>query len=559
MLRYLKVSNLAIIDEVEVEFREGFNVLTGETGAGKSILIGALNLLLGAKVSPDIIRTGEDEAHVEGLFELPQHISLTEDLDEALGKERELVVARRLFRTGRSRCFINGSLATQSTLQSLATCLISIFGQHEHHDLLDAHEHIDRLDRFGALHDLRRATAEAHGEWKRSVTDYDNTGRRLAELEKAQQENTDAIEELTEAALQPGEEEELKQERDVLSKAVQIRERAYEAYQLVYSRSGSIVESFSDVKKAVAFLTSANPKLSGLAETLDDIVYRVEDLGQELRRAAEAAESDPMRLDRIEERLAVIRRLKRKYGTDLEGLLAQLEDLSNEAGEILDLRSQVKKLEESVQKNREAYVKAARKLTKARKKAAKELEASMKEEIKDLAMPEAKLLVKFEEFEEKRGTASGLETAQFLLSSNPGEAPRPLARIASGGELSRIMLALKALEIDTEGASTVIFDEVDAGIGGRTANAVGARLAKVAERQQVLCITHLHQIAALANHHLSVRKSVKSGRTSIEVRPLDQDARLEELTRMIGASPQSDSVKDHLQSLIDTSAAEVQS
>ena len=249
---------------MEVEFCKGFNVLTGETGAGKSILIGALNLLLGAKVSADIIRTGEEEAQVEGLFDLPPHISLSEDLDEAIGKERELVIARRLFRTGRSRCFINGNLATQSTLQSLSGSLVSIFGQHEHQELLDTHEHIDRLDRFGALYNLRRETAETYGMWKRSVAGYDKAKRHLAELEKAQQDNADAIEELTEAALKQGEEEELTQERDLLSKAVQIRERAYEAYQLVYSRSGSILESFTDVKKAVAFLTSANPKLAGL-------------------------------------------------------------------------------------------------------------------------------------------------------------------------------------------------------------------------------------------------------------------------------------------------------
>lgn len=558
MLRYLKVSNVAIIDQVDVEFHEGFNVLTGETGAGKSILISALNLLLGGKVPSDIIRTGEEEAQVEGLFDLPEGFSLPGDLDQSAIRGRELVLARRLFQSGRSRCLLNGNLIPQATLQAVGSSLVSIFGQHEHHALLHPEEHVEIVDRSGDLADRRSETARAFHAWKRCVRDLEETRARLAAFEQQSQENSEAAEELAAAQLKPGEEEELAQEREILGKAVQIRERAFEAHYELYGRSGSIMERFSDVRKAADFLVSVNPKLAGMRESLQEAMYRAEDVALELREVAEHAESDPTRLEKIEERLALIRRLKRKYGTDLEGLLAHLQDLSQGAGEILDLRGQVRKREEAVRIAREAYLDAARGLSQARREAAARLEASLKKELAELAMPEAELLVSFHPLDEDQGTAMGLEKVEFLLASNPGEAPRPLAHIASGGELSRIMLALKALQVDAASAGSVIFDEVDAGIGGQTALAVGSRLARVARRQQVLCVTHLHQIAALADHHLSVRKRVREGRTRIEVMSLDQDARVNELARMIGAPYCSDEVKEHVRKLINPAAAEVQ-
>lgn len=557
MLRFLKIANLAIIDEVEVEFRQGFNVLTGETGAGKSILIGALNLLLGAKAQPDIIRTGEAEACVEAMFEVPDVRPLESCPIEPAVEGGELILVRRLFREGRSRCYVNGNLATVTALQSLGRALVSIFGQHEHHVLLNPEEHVDVLDRFGGLEDKRRQTSEAFAAWSAAVKALQKALGKLEDLERQAKENTAAIEELTVAALKEGEEEDLGAEREVLKKAVQIRERAFEAHQAIYARSGSIMESFAEVRKAVDYLAAVNPKLSAIKEDLDDALYRIEDIAIELRHVAETSRSDPHRLEEIEERLALIKRLKRKYGTELRGLLLHLENLNNEAGEVLGARSEVKRLEQAVAEKRETYVGAARSLSAARKAAAGKLGTRMKGELSELAMPGAVFNVSFNELEEEHGTATGLEKVEFFLAANPGETSRPLARIASGGELSRIMLALKALQVSDRGFSTVIFDEVDAGIGGHTATAVGTRLARVAQSQQVLCVTHLHQIAALADHHISVHKTVTGGRTRIEVAPLDREKRIEELTRMLGASPRSESAREHVRRLMDLPPAEV--
>ncbi len=556
MLKYLNISNLAIIDRIDVEFRNGLNALTGETGAGKSILIGALDLLLGAKASADVIRTGEEEAHVEGLFESDKDFDFSPGLADAVPMGKEIVLSRKISSSGRSKCFINGNMVTLAMLQAVGESLVSIFGQHEHRVLLDPEEHIDILDKFGVAGDLRASTAEAFGTWKKTAKEFAAAEAKLVEIQQLALQNAADIEELTNASLKAGEEE-LIQEREVLKKASQIRERAYQAYQALYSRSGSLIQELGDVGKAVEYLASVNPKLSKLRENFEDAVYRLEDAALELRGVSETFHSDPARLEWIEDRLAVIRRLKKKYGKDLPGLITHLETLTNEAGNVLEGRSAVNNLRQLTDQTRARYMESASQLSGKRREAAEKLESAMKEELKELAMPQAKLVVNFQDLGAEKATPNGLEKAEFFLESNPGEAPRPLARIASGGELSRIMLALKALQVDVHGASTVIFDEVDAGIGGHTAVAVGTRLARVAAKQQVLCVTHLHQIAALADHHLSVRKFVQDGRTHIEVSALDPEKRVDELTRMLGASPTAESVKEHVRRLMDRQAVEV--
>ena len=559
MLRYLKVSNLAIIDQVEVEFREGFNVVTGETGAGKSVLIGALSLLLGGRFSPELIRTGEEEAQVEGLFEIPEGAPFPKEFDSDLNQAGELVLSRRVFRGGRSRCSINGSLTPVAVFGAVGRALVSIFGQHEHHVLLDPEEHLEILDQSGLLHDIRKRTSDTCALWNRARSDLAAATKELQDLERKEKENAEAIKELSAASLVSGEEETLTEERDVIRNAVQIRERAYEAHHALYSRSGSLIEGLGDVKKAVEYLASANPRFSPLRDHLTEALYQLEDVALELREIAEKFHADPGRLELIEERLALIRRLKRKYGKDLDDLISLAEDMAREVENLPEAKAAMKGFMSSVEKSRDAYLAAARNLSAGRRKAAKDLEGAMKTELKELAMPHASFSVAFQEMGEDARLPTGLEKVEFFLASNPGEAARPLAKIASGGELSRIMLALKTLQSDGRGASTVIFDEVDAGIGGHTASAVGTRLARVARVQQVLCVTHLHQIAALADYHLSVRKSVSGGRTRIEVKSLDREQRVEELIRMLGAPPSSESVKEHVRRLMNPGIAEVTS
>jgi DNA repair protein RecN (Recombination protein N) len=275
MLRYLKISHLAIIDEVEVEFSEGFNVLTGETGAGKSILIGALDLLLGARASSDIIRTGEDEGFVEGLFEIPDAGLLPQDLECSGDFTGEIILSRRILRTGRSRCSINGNLATLAMLQTVGRSLVSIFGQHEHYSLLDTDEHVEILDRFGGLEASRRKTSETFRAWSAAARDLDRAVTELEDLGRKGEESAAAIEELTKAQLRADEEDQLVEERDTLRNAVRIREKAFEAYQALYSRSGSLMEGFVDVRKALDYLASVSPKFTPLRDNLEDAVYRI--------------------------------------------------------------------------------------------------------------------------------------------------------------------------------------------------------------------------------------------------------------------------------------------
>ncbi len=550
MLCRLRVLNLAIISEVEIEFQKGFNVLTGETGAGKSILLGALNLLLGARASSDMIRAEESEALVEGHFEIEDPKFLPKEIDPDLKKNPEIVLTRRIFRNGRSRCYINGGLATLAQIGAIGASLVSVFGQHEHQTLLDTDEHVEILDRHGANIELRKKVSNTFNEWKKAERELVAAERELAELKASEAENQASLEELLAADLKAGEEDDLISRRELMGKSAQIRERAYEGHHALYAGSGSVLESLGNVRKAVDFLTSVNPDLTNISESLDEAVYRLEDVAMELRAVAQDANFDPGEMERLEERLGVIRKLKRKYGMDVDGLIEYREELNQEAGATLDIQAKVRKLSSELEIRKEDYFAKAAQLTEARRKAAKTLEKAMSKELKDLAMPQARFTANIEPLDRDKAAAVGLEKVEFLLAANPGEAPLPLAKVASGGELSRIMLAIKALQIDRELAGTVIFDEVDAGIGGRTAKAVGARLADVSRKQQLLCITHLHQIAVLADHHLFVEKKIVDSRTRIEVTALAQESRLGELARMLGAAPDSDSAKEHVKKMI---------
>jgi DNA repair protein RecN (Recombination protein N) len=555
MLRLLRVKNLAVIESVEVEFREGLNVLTGETGAGKSMLMGALNLLLGARGSSDLVRTGADEAVVEALFDMPEahaREGWPEGFRESGG---ELLVSRRLHKSGRSKCFVNGNVATVGMLQALAGSMVTIFGQHEQHVLLNPGEHLEILDRFGGLTEMRKGVSKTHAEWRAALTALDQAKERLDDLEAKRLTNAEYAEELTKAELRADEEEELVRERELVKKSAQVREKAYESYAALYGRSGSVVETCKEVRKALDVLASIHPDFEPYRDELSEISFRLEDIALTLREKAQKAEEDPGRLDLIEERLALIRKLKRKYGRDVRGLLDFLHSLGEEEGDALEARRLVKRMEASAEEAGRAYRTAAEALGERRIKAARALEDALEAELADLAMQGAVFVVRFHEVDHPGG-ANGLEKVEFLLSANKGEAPKPLARAASGGELSRIMLALKALQVDSEGTGTVVFDEVDAGIGGRTAVAVAERLARVARTRQVICITHLHQIAAKADLHVSVSKSSGERRAAISLTYLEGDERIRELARMLGAAPDSETARYHALGIINAARQE---
>ncbi len=553
MLRYLKISNFAIIDNVEIEFREGFNTLTGETGAGKSILIGALSILLGARCSADVIRSGSEDARVEGLFEIPVNFEAPDDVACNLNDSGELIITRRINTSGRSRCAINGELSPLATLQKLAPLLVNIFGQHESHVLLNPEEHTSILDRCQNLFPQRQKVAECFKEFREIQSEVHRLEKKFNDAKRRSQEEADTVAELSDAQLKESEEDELMSERDLLRKAVQIRERSYEAYQSLYGKSGSVLESLSDIKKTIQFLAATNPKFAGLKDNFEDASYKLEDVAHELRSVSETLRSNPGRLELIEERLALIRKLKKKHSTDMTGLLRLLDELSRDAGDVYNLEKSLKLKKHELEQKSGSYMEEAKKLSQLRHEGARRLEQLMDSELKALSMTEARFEIVTHAHESTQPSPSGLESVEFYLQSNPGEAAKPLSRIASGGELSRLMLALKALEIDEDSATTLIFDEVDAGIGGHTAVAVAERLSRIAKRQQTLCITHLHQIAALADHHLAVRKSVKDGRTYVEVTALNKDGRIDELTRMLGAGPDAEPAREHIKKIMNTS------
>lgn len=551
MLRLLKISNLAIVDEIEVEFREGLNVLTGETGAGKSILVGALNLALGGRIPTDVVRSGESEARIEILFDVPAGAPLPEPLGLDPSLDNELVISRRISESGKSKCFVNGSLTPPSLLKKLGRSLVSIFGQHEHHVLMNPDEHLEIVDRYGELWDLRLQVEQAYSDWKIADKHLGDLKLTLERLKEQVQERSEIIKELNDAKIKLHEDEALAKERERLSKAVQIREKSYEAYHCLYGRSGSVLSELTEIRKMLEFLVSADPDLAPLLENLADAAYRIEDVAFELRSVSENATSDPLRLEIIEDRLNLLRRLQKKHKRDLAGLLELKKELDQESEQIDNTVLQVKKAEKSLDLARQLYFDLASALSAARKDTGKKLSLAVEKELNELAMPHAKFEVFFKSLEPPKPTACGIDLAEFYLSANPGEQFRPLASIASGGELSRIMLALKALEVDRKGAPTVIFDEVDAGIGGFTARAVASRLARVAQKQQVLCVTHLHQIAALADHHISVVKSLQNGRTTLSACPLDYHGRINELARMLGTSPDSPDVRNHILALMN--------
>jgi DNA repair protein RecN (Recombination protein N) len=552
MLRLLKIQNLAIVDEVEVEFGQGFNVLTGETGAGKSILIGALDIAVGGRTNADIVRSGESEARIDTLFEIPDDLSLSDSLDLHAHVHGELVLSRCINPAGKSKCLINETLVSSASLKAIGRKLVSIFGQHEHLALTNPGEHLDMVDRFGGLWDRRNGVAEAYADWKSAEKMLLRCDQDLASRQKEAQDNTEIVAELTEANIRRGEDEALRREREKLSKSVQIREKAYEAYNSLYGRSSSITAGLTEARKILEYLGSLDTELIALKESLSDVIYRLEDVAFELRGVSERTQSDPGRLELIEDRLNLLRRLEKKHNKDLDGLIELREALEEESDKLEEIAYHRRTAEAAANDSRTKYFQLAGELSEARKEAADKLGSSVERELRDLAMPHCQFKVMLKPLDSKGPAITGTDSAEFLLAANPGEPFKSLARIASGGELSRVMLALKALELDRRGSPTVIFDEVDAGIGGHTASAVGSRLARVAKKQQVLCVTHLHQIAALADQHLSVKKLVKNGRTQISVELLNREGRIQEIARMIGASPESSEVRSHITNLIDT-------
>jgi DNA repair protein RecN (Recombination protein N) len=552
MLEELQIRNFALIDELDLRFEPGLNVITGETGAGKTILMAALELAVGGKASADVIRTGEEEATIEAVFAL-RGGPLRERLTAAgyAGNGDELLVRRALARSGRNRVQLNGVLATLAVLESIGDCLIRVYGQHEHHTLRQSETHLGLLDAFAGHVDRLAAMGERFGaycelaERLRRLLTGKETARARVELLRFQ------VKEIADAALVAGEEEALRQEKQVLSAAEKLAEAARFGEQTLYEGETAAAATIRKLSSRLGELVETDPRLGEIAKLVEESSTLVEEAGWRLREYAEKIVVDPEQLEGVEDRLVEIGKLKRKYGESVDAILAFQ---AAAAGELADLdlgEEGLAALEAETAGAETVAWQAAAALTQSRRAAGKRLQSRIVEELAALGMKDARFEVRFAP-EPVALSARGTDSVEFYFSANPGEDPRSLARVASGGELSRIMLAIKSVALEEADSPTVIFDEVDAGIGGAVAEVVGRKLAALGRARQVLCITHLPQIAACADHHFAVEKTTAKGRTRSTARKLAADERPEEIARMLGGVKVTAEARRHAEQLLAT-------
>ena len=543
MLRFLRVRNFALIDQLELHFDNAFNLLSGETGAGKSILVDALSLIAGAKASSDAIRTGESRSIIEAVFEADIRDQL-----ESLGLDAEgteIVIRREISSDGRNRVFINSQPSTLSALKDLAPSLLDIHGQHEQQTLLDSSSQLALIDAYAGAIDLASEVRQLDDAIQKTeeqilslLTDH---ARKVERLDLLQFQR----DEIQKANPKRGETETAQQQLAILSHATKLQDAANRGYEQLYDSDTSVSSILAQTSRALRDVAQYDARLEPLATQTESARIQIQEIAAGLRDYAARTEADPRELERLQSRLAELERLHRKYGPDL---LAHLEKVTLEMDSLGLTEQQKDKLLQQVAALRVDYDKAAQTLSRKRRVASEKLEGRIVRELKSLAMPHARFEVRWTDV--SPGRAQGIDSVEFLISANPGEDLRPLAKVASGGELSRVMLALRTVLVVDESAKTLIFDEVDAGVGGKAAETVGEKLRELSRRYQILCVTHLAQIAACADHHYRIEKLVLDGRTVTRVEPLEEEARVEELVRMMSGSRVTDAARQHIREML---------
>lgn len=556
MLNELIIHNLAVVERAEVTFAPGFNVLTGETGAGKSIVVDALGLLLGQRSRGDLIRTGQERAAVEAEFNIRTQEQVQRWLEEndLANPEHDevLLVKRVLSRQGRNKVYINGSMASLTQLQELMQPLVAIYGQHEQQQLQRVENHLRLLDTFGAY-------PETVEEYQSCFRAWQQVQRSLEQLQAESAERRDRLDllifqsrELSEAELKEGESAELEQERLRLQHGERLSSVTRTGYDNLYATKGAICEQLGTMKGELESLLDVDPRLKPPLEAISDAMYTLEDAALQLRAHADGVVFDPERQQEVEQRLNQLQGLQRKYAADESGLILKLAEMEDERERLDNSDDEMERLDQELQQTRQDLEHAGAALTQARTTAAQQLQNALHHELEGLAMPRACFEVRLTP-RTYPGTG-GLEEAEFYFTANPGQELRPLAATASGGELSRVMLAIRKAAPGSDSLGTVIFDEVDAGIGGEAATAVGQRLQEVAQRSQVLCVTHLPQVAAFATTQFRIEKVVQQDQTSTRVLHLDSEQRAQELARMLGGAYSGEQSVDHARALLHHSS-----
>lgn len=553
MLRELHIKNLAIIDDASVEFGKGFNVLTGETGAGKSIIINALSLALGERAAGEFIRSGEKEAVVEALFDPPPKLSnqpIYESLLDAGIEIKDGIIMKRLVSSqGRSRAYINGSMVNIQTLSDVSRSIIDVHGQYEHQSLLSQEIQLDMLDEYGGLLPEREEVKSVYEKLLKLK-------RQIAELyikEKERAQRLDMlkfqINEISAAELKEGDEESLTEELKVLSNAVRLSELANHSYDSLYSSESSCIANLSKILGSLKAISEIDSKADVSVKSLEEAIPLLEEVGYFLRDYKDSINFSPERLDSVQERLELINGFKRKYGQNIKAILHFNDEAEKEFNELECSEEMFGSLKEELAGLKEAFTEKASRLSKKRGQVAKKIEPLIEAELSKLSMPDTKFSINFSR-ETGDDTTDGLKAAQngidsieFLISPNIGEELKPLSKIASGGELSRVMLALKGTLSKGDKIPVLVFDEIDAGIGGIAADSVGQRLKNLSISHQVICITHLPQIASYADRHLKIEKRVEGKRTVVEIREIEKEERTEEIARMLSGDASDVSMK----------------
>lgn len=583
MLKSLNISDFAVIRRLKIDFGQGLNLLTGETGSGKSIIVDALGLLLGNRASAEQVRTGEEVALVEAVFELPEDKEkrLRETLAE-VGvniEDEALLIRREINLRGRSRIFVNDQHVTAAILRQLQPFLVEIHGQGEQRSLLSQQSHMELLDGFADCPDLVRRVAEAFSEWQAAVK-----ALRLLQQEMINRErDTELLQfqytEIESVGPRAGEDEELHRERKLLAHAERVQQLGAGAYAELYENDESVIARLAHIRRQLEELSGIDERAAAALEIFLSGVVSLTEVAEALRRYGDGLEVSPGRLAEVEQRLAALERLKYKYKTDLRGVIEIQAELSERLSGLTNLGEREKSLLESLKRAEAEYRSAAQLLTARRREAAPRLERRVMDDLRHVAMEQTRFIVEIETAAFDAGieasapgaavisrepsvqgffTPHGADKVEFLLSANPGESPRSLSRIASGGELSRLMLTLRTVgqgpDSSARTSETVVFDEIDVGIGGRVAEAVGRRLKALAKARQVLCVTHQPQIARFADHHFVVEKVLQGGRTVTTAKELQADERVGELARMIGGAETIATTREAARWLLDNAA-----
>lgn len=553
MLQSLRIRNLAVVEDLSWELEPGLNILTGETGAGKSILIDAFNLLLGERSDKGMIRDGAEECVVEGMLVDCDHVRpLLEENGVEAGEEGELLLKRAFHQSKPGKQWVNGSPVTLQILKKLGDVLVDLHGPHDHQSLLSVEEQLKALDAFAGLGEQRAALGVEYRRWQQTRAELEDcrqtdSGEVVQRLDFLNYQ----IEEIETADLKPGEEEELEVEFDRATHQQRILEVFSQCQTFLSEGESNVLDQMAQVQRLLTEWENMDPEAGNFRETNEGLVSQLNELLRDMEHQSERTETDPERLAELEARLDQIKSLKRKYGSTLEAVLAAADTMRQERDDLSGREGKIQELEAEAEAREKQCKELSAQLSRARKKAAPKLAGAITEQLQFLGFAQAFFEVRLEAREDMR--ASGTDRGEFFFAPNPGESPRPLKAVASSGEMARVMLAVKTVLAATDQVPILIFDEVDANVGGETAVAVGKRLRELAGNHQVLCITHLPQVAAAGHVHFRVEKSIEGGRTQAHLAELSKEDRLDELSRMLGGK--SDSAKKLARTLLKESGA----